>query len=281
MIAQYDRNANFINSPMARTLNFAFFPFRFETKVATIMAKSLAKTTLPTQLAVIGGLYKARDWLNSQEGQAWYSQNSDAIKVLEYFTPLQTMAEVAGLLGGNKDAISSFGELGGLPFGFIPQLLDAEGLTNFGSSYIDPKTGQQIPKTVPVNTQGRALAAIQSFVGSLFSYPGKTLGMPSKTTIMHKATSGLFGSTKADFQSVSGPLTPAQQQYQKNVQTPQPGQSAPAIKATTTPVATTVPTTGSGTAAPKYKNGTPKVKKKTKSEFTPALLPGQTTRGQV
>jgi hypothetical protein len=44
MIAEYDRNADFLNSPLARTLNIAFFPFRFDVKVAAIFARNLGKS---------------------------------------------------------------------------------------------------------------------------------------------------------------------------------------------------------------------------------------------
>jgi hypothetical protein len=138
MIAQYDRNSVFLNSAMARTLNLAFFPFRFEYKVASIMARSLARTNVMTQLAVINGLYRADKWLNSPEGVAWYSENSKVIQLFKYFTPVQTLGEVTHLLGMDPDSIGSFGELGGLPFGWIPTMLDAQGLTNFGGGYVSP-----------------------------------------------------------------------------------------------------------------------------------------------
>jgi hypothetical protein len=289
MIAQYDRNANFLNSPMARTLNFAFFPFRFETKVATIMAKSLARTNTMTQFAVIKGLYNAHDFLNSPEGAAWYSQNSDVIKLAEYFTPIQTLGEVATALGGKADSISSFGELGGLPFGFIPQLLDNEGLTHITqSAYLDPKTGKELPDYIPATDKGRLLVAIQSLLGSMFSYPGSELGLPSKSSITQNIASGLTGGHKSvDLkQAAPLPLSPEQQNFQQAVQAANPQPSGQASTTTSAqmnnPVpGQSVPTQPTSATQPIPKSTGGGSSKKKKADFRPALMPGQTQLGVI
>lgn len=292
MIAQYDRNSEFLNSSMARTLNLAFFPFRFEYKVASIMARSLAQTSPMTQLAVINGLYRAHDWLNSTEGQAWYSQNSDVIGLIKYFTPISTLGEVSHLLGGNVDSVGSLGELGGLPFGWIPQLLDAEGLTNFGGAYVSPKTGQTLPDYIPVSDKGKLASAIQDFIGSLYTYPGATAGLPSKSSIDRNIALGVTGaSTKKDYNKVMPQIPPGDQSFsqtvqnlsnqtlgagsQQNVQTPPP---APQLQSGTRAPVQASPLT---TPLQKPTKGGASSGKKKKAEFTPQLLPGQTQLGQL
>lgn len=296
MIAQYDRNSEFLNSSMARTLNLAFFPFRFEYKVASIMARNLGTANPMTQLAVINGLYRAHDYLNSPEGQAWYSQNSDVIGLMKYFTPVQTLGEVGALLGDKADSVGSYGELGALPFGWIPQLLDAEGLTNFGGVYVSPKTGQALPDYVPTTDKGKLTSAIQDFIGSLFTYPGATVGLPSKTSITRNIAMGVTGaSTKNDYTKVT-PQIPADQQDfattvqnlsnstiqsqngivpHPNVQTAPPqsqAQSGIPVKPQDSPLLHPLPKPS--------KSGSSSTKKK-KAEFTPQLLPGQSTLGQL
>ena len=265
-IAQYDRHAQFLNSPLLRTLNIAFFPLRFETKVATIMAKGLARTSLLTQVSVIKGLLSAHDWLQSPEGQAWYQQNADAIGVFKYISPVATMSEVmSSLLPGHDHSLGNFGELGGLPFGWIPQILDAEGLTQFNQPGVNPKTGQEFPKYIPVTTKGQAAIAIQDFLGTLFSYPGATAGLPSKSSITRAAALDVTGAKKkTDLKITNLP--------------PTPGLGTP------TPVAqnTTVPQGSSPlTIPPSTPPSSSKSSKKKKSQFTPELLPGQTTLGQL
>lgn len=287
MIAQYDKNSVFLNSAMARTLNLAFFPFRFEYKVASIMARSLAQTSPMTQLAVINGLYRAPTWLNSPEGQAWYSQNSDVIGLFKYFTPVATLSEVSHILGMKVDSVGSLGELGGLPFGWIPQMLDSVGLTHFGGAYVSPKTGQEIPDYVPETDKGKLSSALMDLLGSLYSYPGATAGLTSKTAIDQKIVFAITGATKKnDYSAQYQPLNEQQQSFQQTVQsmgqqTLQSNTQAPAMNGLQP--TTTVPKQSSSltTAIPKPpKSGSGSAKKK-KAQFTPQLLPGQTTLGQI
>ena len=288
-IAQYDRHNSVLNSPLMRTLNLAFFPLRFETKVATIMATNLAKTSAMTQFAVIKGLYNADNWLKSPEGQAWYSKNSDLLGLLKYFSPLSTMSTVAQLLGGRAGSVGAYGELGGLPFGWITQTLDASGLTHFGTEapLVSSKTGEVVPAEVPTNVRGQLQLAIEDFIGGLYTYPGSTAGLPSKTGIDRSVVRAIMpGASKSDFNAVTPPITPEQEQYQKVVQqqngtmlppsahpVPQPGLQ-PGIKMPATPTDATTPLSKKGSASGS-------AKKKTKAEMTPQLLPGQTTLGQL
>jgi len=286
MIAQYDRHNALLNSPLTRTLNFAFFPFRFELKVATIMAQSLAKTSAMTQFAVIKGLYQGSQWIQSPEGQVWYARNAEVIGLMKYFSPLSTLSTVAAVLGDRKTSVGSFGELGGLPFGWIPQLLDASGVTHFGTNqpFINNKTGEVLPQYVPKTDKGRLSLAIQDFVAGLFTWPGSTLGLPSKTGVTRGIAGGITGAnSKNDFNSVQPTLTPDEQRYQKLIQqqNPQQTQAQPTVQsqqqnfsvpATPTPVTTPISKTGSKSA---------KTPKKKKADFTPAALPGQTTLGQL
>jgi hypothetical protein len=250
------------------------------------MARNLATAAPMTQLAVINGLYRAHDWLNSPEGQAWYSQNSDVIGLIKYFTPLQTLGEVAGLLGGHVNSVGSLGELGGLPFGWIPQMLDAQGLTNFGGVYVSPKTGQALPDYIPTSDKGRLAGALQDLIGSLYTYPGATAGLPSKTSIDTNIALGITGASKTkDFNKVTPAIPQNQQSFSQTIQSMsnttvhqnvQTNPAAPQLQPTTrvepqsSPLTTALlkPTSSSST-------------KKKKAQFTPQLLPGQSSLGQL
>lgn len=291
MIAGYDRRSALLNSPLIRTLNFAFFPLRFDIKVAQITAKALAKTSPMTQLAFIKGLYNGSNWLKSPEGQAWYSHNSEAIGLIKYFSPLttfQTLAEaLTGVSHGDlQETVGAF-ELGGLPFGWIPQLLDAEGLTNFNQSgYVNPKTGDIIPEYVPQTAKAQLQTAISDFLGSIFSYPGATVGLPSKTQVdAYIAASITGGRNLNDFNKVTPQITPEQQQFSNVVKQtagiqdqPQPDFNQPTLTPTIkvpaepTPITKRVPTPGSSGS---------KGRRLKKSQYKPYLLPGQSELGQL
>lgn len=286
-IAQYDRHNGFLNSPMVRTLNLAFFPFRFELKVTTAFVKAMSKQPVLTQFALINGLFRAQDFLKSPQGQAWYAENADVIGIIKYFSPLDIMSTVANILGTKGTSIGAYGELGGLPFGWIPQTLDAAGLTHFGSGapLISPTTGEVIPSYVPVTDRGRLQTAIGDLVGSLFTYPGATVGLPSKGSITRAVAQGITGGkSKSDFKQETKPLNAQQKHYQQTVQQqtgnvpPDPQQLA------NTPFSqgTNVPASYSPVTHPVPKQaGAAKAKRLKKSQFTPELLPGQSRYGQL
>jgi len=290
MITEYDKRSNILNSPLLRTINIAFFPLRFETKVATIMARNLAKSSLMTQVSVVKGLMSAHTWLNTDQGRAWYANNADAIGLFKYITPLASLNEVfESLLPGHDHSLGNFGELGGLPFGWIPQLLDSEGLTHFNQPGVAPDTGKAYTQYIPSSARGQVATAIQDLISSLFSYPGATIGLPSKTKMALSLSEGITGAKSSDFdkqtptptaqalayrQSLirSGVVQPDNQPSASAPQTIPSEALGPRITANIPPPVS-VPSKGSGPGG--------RGKKKKKAEFTPELLPGQTQLGSI
>lgn len=282
MILQYDPRNSLLNSPLVRTINFAFFPARFNLKVATIVAKSLGRTDALTQFAVVKGMMQGSQFLKSPEGQSWYSQNSDVIGLMKYFSPVATLSEISQALGQKPTSISQYGELGGLPFGWIPALLNAEGLIDTNQAYVDPKTGSIAQDYVPVGMRGKANAAIQDLIGQLFTYPGATVGLPSKTKIDLNIAGGLVPGSSKDFNKVTPQISPAQQSFQQVVQ--QNAGTAKQASLTGVPQSTpssTVPSQSTPITTPNIKPSSSSTPKKKKADFTPSLLPGQTQLGQL
>jgi hypothetical protein len=277
-ILHYDRNNNFLNSPLAKTLNFAFFPFRFNVKVTTFMAKYLAKQEPIIQYAAIKGMMNAGAYLQSPQGQAWYSQHSDAIALFKYFSPLETISTISSALQLKHDSIAQYGELGGLPFGWIPQATDAAGLTHFGQAYVNPKTGVIAKDYVPTSMYGAANAAIQDLLGSLFTYPGATAGLPSKGSVERRIVGGVLPGSSGDFKAVNPTnVNPQDQQFSQNIQQLNGTKTLPPTPQTSW--GTQVPTTPTTVTTPLPK--TTSSPKKKKADFTPELLPGQTKLGQL
>lgn len=279
-IVHYDPRSQLLNSPLVRTLNFVFFPARFNLKVSQIIARNLASQGAVTQFAVIKGLMNTSNFLQSDAGQAWYSQNSDVIGLFKYFSPVATISEVAQALGKKPESVSQYGELGGLPFGWIPAVLSSQGFIDYNQAYVNPKTGVVAKDYVPVTMRGRAESAIEDFIGQLFTYPGTTVGLPSKTSITANVAKGLTGGQYSDFQTTTPTnLTPSQQKFQQVVQRTngtlhtaktietQPVQTQP-VQVPEQPTSLTVPQPA--------KTGTAKKKK---GDFAPQLLPGQSALG--
>jgi hypothetical protein len=183
IIVQYPREGA-ISSPLARTINLAFFPMRYNIKVATMTAEKLAQLPHSVQYATLVGLHKTREWLKSDEGIQWQSDHNEAIKLFAWATPWGNIQQIANALLGNVPghggALSDLGLLGGLPFGFISQLLDAEGIITLNKPYIDLSSGNVFPRSTPATTKAQAAVALESLLGTMFSFPGRTLGLPGK-----------------------------------------------------------------------------------------------------
>ncbi len=281
-LLHYDRGNSFLNSPLAKTLNIAFFPFRFNVKVAGYMANFVAKQPPAIQYAVIKGMMNAQSYLKSPQGQAWYATHSDAIDLFKYFSPLETLSTFQNILS-QPGSISSYGELGGLPFGWIPQMTDAVGMTHFGQAYVSPKTGAIAKNYVPTSAYGALNAAIQDLVGSLFTYPGASAGLPSKGSIDRTIANNLLPYSSKEFTAVANPnVTPQDQQFSQIAQQANGAQAPGAQPQAATPQssnAITVPKTPTSINTPLPKStGAGKMKK---GQFKPYLLPGQSQRGQL
>lgn len=214
VIVQYP-SKGLLNSPLARTLNIAFFPMRYNLKVAGLIAKEVAKLPPTVQTAFIHSMFKMSGWLKSPEGIQWQSDNSDAIQLFQYFTPAQNVESVLNLLGGKPDSIGALGMMGGLPFGFISQILDSEGIVHMNTPYVDPKTGKVTPDYIPQTTKARAAVALGSLINTMFSYPGRVIGLPGKSQFIRNEVSLFLKTGNSDYlkQIRTEDLTPLQQKW--------------------------------------------------------------------
>lgn len=198
-VVQYGRKG-VLASPLARTMNLAFFPSRYNAKVTLLAAKVLAKQPPNIQLATIHGLFKMKDWLKSDEGISWQSAHADAIQVFSWATPINSVKAVLNTLSHKPDSISDVGMLGGLPFGVISQMLDSQGIISLNTPYVNPKTGDVFPDYIPKTTQARASVAIQDLLNSMFTFPGRILGLPGKKASLQDAVRKFIATNGTDFE---------------------------------------------------------------------------------
>lgn len=273
-LLHYDPKNGFMNSPLAKTLNIAFFPFRFNLKVSTYMARFLARQDPVVQYATIKGVMDAHKFLNSPQGMAWYSQNADAIGLFKYFSPLETIATISNALGLKHDSTAQYGELGGLPFGWIPLMLDSVGLTHFGQAYVNPKTGVIMKDYVPTSMYGAVNAALADFMSSLFTYPGASVGLPSKGKAVRQVAGALLPGSTNDFNGVNPPnVTPDEQQFSDAVQQMNSGEPISSGESQSSHMLADFTLTQHPHTPVTIKS--PKGTAKKKRDYTPELLPGQ------
>ena len=186
VIVQYP-SKGVLSSPLARTLNLAFFPMRYNLKVAGLTAKAIAKQPPIAQKAFLQSTLNFGNWLKSDEGLVWQSENSEALGVLKWITPYGSVESVVNLLNGRPDSISDVGLVGGLPAGFIFQLLDSNGVfanapgpIKYQTPYVNPKTGEVYPEKIPESLKAKTAVALGDLINSTFTYPGRILGLPGK-----------------------------------------------------------------------------------------------------
>lgn len=199
-IVQYPTHG-VLNSNMLKALNIAAFPSRYNIKVATIAAQTLAKSPPATQAVVINKLWEMQNWLKTPSGIAWQQDNAKAIGFFKWLTPigniqwvfdtLEAGVDLTGKLAGRKPTgnmtgVGDIGVIGGLPFGVISQILEGQGIITLNTPYVNPSTGDIYSKKIPESMKARVAQALLDFLGSTFTYPGRTLGLPGKTQGMQK-----------------------------------------------------------------------------------------------
>ena len=174
-VVQYPREG-YLSSNFAKTMNMLVFPSRYTTKLAMITGKALADMPPLLQIGTLKGLSDFQDFLSSDEGIKWKSDNSEVIGMLNYLNPLNNIGKiVAGVK--NKDLqISDIGLIGGLPLGVITQLIKTQTGAMAGTPYQNPKTGELIFDDLPANAQGRIKLAIIDMINTMYSYSGRTFG---------------------------------------------------------------------------------------------------------
>lgn len=206
VVVQYQRKG-FLASPLARTMNLAFFPMRYNIKVTALAGKILAKAPPSVQFATVHSLLNLKTWLQSDEGIRWRQQNADAIQVFNWISPLGNINQFFNTLGyigdrveGKQDSgLGAAGMLGGLPFGVISQVLDSMGIISINAPYIEPKTGDVLPDYIPATTKAKAATALTDLLGSVFTYPGATLGLPGKQAMLRDAVKRFIATNGSDF----------------------------------------------------------------------------------
>ena len=196
-----------LNSNLAKAMNIAMFPSRYNAKVASIAVKALAQAPPAVQLLTVNKLWEMENWLKSPEGLIWQQEHNTAIQFFKWLTPVGNIQWVFDVLNkgvdeagklagrtptGNLSSYGDFGMIGGLPFGVISQILQSQGIISINAPYVSPKDGEIWARRIPESMQARVASAFMDLLGSTFTYPGATigltnLGLPSKSQLLKGA----------------------------------------------------------------------------------------------
>lgn len=219
VVVQYPKKG-VLASSLARTMNLAFFPVRYNTKVTMLAGQLLAKQPPSVQAAVIHSIFQMKDWLKSDEGIRWQSAHADAIQVFNWLTPINSVEYAFNLLGHKPNSISDLGLLGGLPLGVVTQMLDSQGIIHTNTPYVNPKNGEVFPDYIPQSAKARAATALTDLLGSTFTYPGRILGLPGKTSTLKQVVKAFITTNGSDFSKNINMerLTPLQKKWVRVLQ---------------------------------------------------------------
>jgi hypothetical protein len=260
-IVQYP-DKGFTSSNMAKMLNLAVFPARYNIKVAQFAVKQLAKQPGPVQIGIVKSINDFDQFLQSEQGIKWQSENSELLGILNYFTPVYPRSQVMNTLKGRTKAVGDLGSLGGLPFGIISQLLQNQGIIpQLNRPYIDPKTGEVYPEKIPESLRAKGVSLLSDLVGTMYNYPGRIIGAPSKRKLNEFMPTGILGNPKSsEFRELPTPgLTPGEQNRSNVIKSM--GSSTPAMSVR-----------GSGTVTKAKLQAVPKI--------TPAPIYGKAKKGK-
>jgi hypothetical protein len=199
-IVQYPTKG-ILNSNLARAVNLAAFPARYNIKVAALATKVLAQQPPMVQAAVIRGIADFQSWLNTPDGLAWRQDYANEIAAMKWLTPIGSLDWTMKALTGNFGSWREVGMVGGLPFGVWTTILTNQGILPEQPPYVDPKSGEIFSRKVPETTKGRMAIAIMDMLGSIYTYPGRTLMLPSKADINREIAYKIVGQERQDIET--------------------------------------------------------------------------------
>lgn len=212
-----------LNSNMAKALNIAVFPARYNLKVTQLAVKALSQQSAGVQLATIDKLWEMESWLQTAEGIAWQRENAEAIGVFNWLTPLGSIQWVFDTLntiqGKGKGNMFEIGMIGGLPFGVISQILENQGIITISTPYVSPEKGELYAKRIPESMAARGASALMDLLGSTFTYPGRVLGLPGKAQALRDVASIPFPTDSGDWEKkiYSTEDLPEMQQHRQEI----------------------------------------------------------------
>lgn len=224
-----------LNSNLARAVNLAIFPARYNVKVAALTTKILSQQSPIVQAAVIRGIADMGQWLQTPEGLAWKQDYANEIAMFKWLSPIGNLDWTFKTLLGNFNSWRDIGLIGGLPFGVWTQILTNQGILPEQPPYVDPKTGTIYSRKVPETMKGRMAMAIMDMLGSIYTYPGRTLMLPSKSKINREIAYNITGASRGDIstrnytpQDLSEKSRREQQFWYNRANAPQP--RVPSVK---------------------------------------------------
>jgi len=175
----------FLTSPLIKTMNIVWFPFRFEAKTVSLISRWAASLSPTNRLVVLNNWVHFANWAGTDDGIEWRRTNRNLFyNILAYTTAYEQMGQgieavtKGRLFGGNT------GLIGGVPFGFVVNLARELAILPEDPDQFDPKTGRRFTKQIP-----RELVSAATLANAL----EQLLISVSPSTPFYSLTGGVIG----------------------------------------------------------------------------------------
>ena len=133
----------FQTSPLIKTLNLIWFPFRFQAKTVAITARWVGSLSPASRLVVINNWVNFANWAGTDEGIKWRKTKKNMFySLLAYTTAWEQLGDTVNAVGRGQLFGGNTGLIGGIPLGFVSNSLQALAITPEDPYQIDPRTNR-------------------------------------------------------------------------------------------------------------------------------------------
>ena len=149
-----------------KSINVIWFPARFEAKVLTQTSRWLGKLSPISRLEVMSNMIHFANWIQSPEGLEYTKKSrSQWEEVFTYLMPYKEIGDTVGSAIQGKLFNGKTGMIGGLPFGFVVNIMQDLSLIGEGEGK-NPITGKIAPKTTPkkIVSEASVITIVEDFL---------------------------------------------------------------------------------------------------------------------
>ena len=175
----------FLTSPLIKTMNIIWFPFRFEAKTVSLLSKYVSNLSPASRLVVLNNWVHFANWAGTDEGIEWRRTNRNMFyNILSYVTAYEQMGQGLEAVSKGRFFGGNAGLIGAVPFGFVVNLARELAVLPEDKDQFDPKTGKRFTKQIP-----RELISAATFANAL----EQLMISVSPSTPFYSLTGGIIG----------------------------------------------------------------------------------------
>lgn len=191
----------FLTSPMAKTLNLVFFPFRFQMKTMDITAKWLGNLSPASRVVFVDNLAHFSNWAGTEEGIEWRRTHQNFLySVMAYVSAYEQIGESINAVGRGQFFGGNTGLIGGIPFAWMVDFARDLAIIPEDTNSYDPKTGQPFElRETPRTVSAAGVKLIEEYLFTLmpgmpfYTITGGVITQASFRHLMQNMVEGVYG----------------------------------------------------------------------------------------